>query len=153
VANSTGINNTVWPYYSSRNSSAVSGSGGNNLGKDEFLKILITQLRYQDPMQPMQDREFIAQMAQFSSLEQMMNIGTEISMLRQSLGLASSLIGKEITWTTYSETGAPTGEQTGIVEAILMKNGEQFAKVNGIEVSLEAITRIAAASEGVAADG
>ena len=153
MTNSVGISNAVWPYYSSRNKFSVSESGGSNLGKDEFLKILITQLRYQDPMQPMQDREFIAQMAQFSSLEQMMNIGTEMSMLRQSLGIASSLIGKEVTWTTYSSTGAPTGEQTGIVEAIIMKNGEQLVKVNGIEISLDAITRIAAASGDVSADG
>jgi flagellar basal-body rod modification protein FlgD len=49
------------------------------LDKDDFMKILITQLTHQDPTEPLKDQEFIAQMAQFSSLEQMMNMGNEIA--------------------------------------------------------------------------
>lgn len=67
------------------------------LGQDDFLKILITQLRNQDPMQPMQDRDFIAQMATFSSLEQMTNMSKAMQEMRgMMLGQATSYIGKEV---------------------------------------------------------
>lgn len=73
------------------------------LGKDDFLKILITQLQNQDPANPMDDREFIAQMAQFSSLEQMTNMNTAIQNFvslqsSQNLVQHSELIGKQVKW-------------------------------------------------------
>ena len=49
-------------------------TGSSTLGKDDFLKILMTQLQNQDPLNPMQDKDFVAQMATFSSLEQMTNM-------------------------------------------------------------------------------
>jgi flagellar basal-body rod modification protein FlgD len=69
-----------------------------DLGKDEFLKILITQLTNQDPTEPMQDREFIAQMAQFSTLEQMTNMSSQFERLGGLLqsGQAVSLLGKDV---------------------------------------------------------
>ncbi|WP_062048721.1 flagellar hook assembly protein FlgD [Bacillus sp. JCM 19034] len=75
----------------------------NILGKDDFLKILIAQLQNQDPANPMDDREFIAQMAQFSSLEQMTNMNQAIQsfvQLQQSQSLVqhSELIGKTVQW-------------------------------------------------------
>ncbi|MFW6380681.1 MAG: flagellar hook assembly protein FlgD [Spirochaetota bacterium] len=68
------------------------------LGKDEFLKILITQLQNQDPTEPMQDREFIAQMAQFSTLEQMTNMSSEFERLGSLLqsGQAVNVLGKTV---------------------------------------------------------
>lgn len=70
----------------------------NELGKDEFLKILITQLTNQDPTEPMEDRDFIAQMAQFSTLEQMTNLSGEFQRLAGLLqsGQAVSLLGKTV---------------------------------------------------------
>ena len=53
---------------------AQQSTRNNDLDKDAFLRLLVTQLRSQDPLSPMEDREFIAQMAQFSSLEQMQNL-------------------------------------------------------------------------------
>ena len=70
----------------------------NFLDKNDFLKILLTQLTHQDPTQPMEDKEFVAQMAQFSSLEQMSNMNTEIgrilSLMAKSQAVA--LLGRTV---------------------------------------------------------
>lgn len=69
------------------------------LGKDDFLKLLITELRYQDASNPVDDREMIAQLAQFSTLEQMQNFGSKLEELAmvQRATQATSLIGMTVT--------------------------------------------------------
>jgi flagellar basal-body rod modification protein FlgD len=69
-----------------------------SLGRDDFLKILITQLSYQDPTSPMEDKQFIAQMAQFSTLEQMTAMAQDFSKLTSMLmgNEASSALGKTV---------------------------------------------------------
>ena len=69
-----------------------------NMDKDDFLKILITQLTTQDPTQPMQDKDFIAQMAQFSSLEQMTNMAGSFNKVSSIItaSQAVSTIGKTV---------------------------------------------------------
>jgi flagellar basal-body rod modification protein FlgD len=61
---------------------ATSSSGSNILGKDDFLNLLVTQLRHQDPLSPMESAEFTSQLAQFSSLEQMSNVNTNLEVLQ-----------------------------------------------------------------------
>lgn len=74
---------------------------GNIVSKDEFLKLFTTQLQYQDPLKPMDSTEFTAQLAQFSSLEQLFNLNKNMEQsisYQQSLnnGVAVSLIGKTV---------------------------------------------------------
>ena len=67
--------------------------------KNQFLKLLLTQLRYQDPLDPMDDTAMLAQQAQFASLEQMQNLNTNLVglMAMQNVGQATSLIGHTVT--------------------------------------------------------
>lgn len=79
-----------------------STDGDTTLGKDAFLQLLVTQLQYQDPTNPMDDTEMVTQLAQFSELEEMENLNTEV---RQAN--ANSMIGKFASQTSYNVT---TGE-------------------------------------------
>ena len=78
---------------------AVNGrTASQELGKDDFLKLLLAQLANQDPTSPMENTQFIAQMAQFSSLEQMTNMSTEFTKLANMLNSseAVNVIGKTV---------------------------------------------------------
>jgi len=89
------LNNRVESY-----NKTITGArqGKQVLDKDDFLKILVTQLSHQDPTQPMGDREFIAQMAQFSTLEQMTNLNREFSQVMKLMAAsqAVNLLGKTV---------------------------------------------------------
>lgn len=83
--------------------SGITGKGNAALGKDEFLKLLITQLQYQDPLNPMEGTEFATQLAQFNSVEQLINLNDGVNGLANAQNimssglnnsLASSLTGK-----------------------------------------------------------
>ncbi len=108
-----------------------------NLGKESFLKLLVTELQHQDPTAPMKDREFISQMAQFSALEQMTNMNKSIQRLNRSArtGEAYSLLGRRV------EAFNPvSGEKIeGIVKSIFYKNDEIKLSVNGKAVSMKDI--------------
>ncbi len=132
----------VWPNYSQANvQAAANKKSSDTLGKDQFLSILVTQLRNQDPMQPLQDKDFIAQMAQFTSVEQLMNMSTELSLMRQNIGSASSLIGKSIEWNEYNDAGEVQTVK-GVVDSIISKDGILYARVGGAEVALDYVTSI-----------
>lgn len=93
----------------------------NSLGKDDFLKLLITQMSHQDPTSPMENTEFIAQMAQFSSLEQITNMNAEFSRMNTMLASsqAAGFLGKTV---EFDLNGAVT---SGVVDAVTCGSNPQ----------------------------
>ncbi len=108
-----------------------------DLDKDDFLKILITQLQHQDPTNPMQDKEFIAQMAQFSSLEQMTNMATSFGKLSSVLNSseAQSLLGRTVEVTD--------GERAVYGKVSQVVRGEfPLVMVNGSFYDLDQVSKV-----------
>ena len=106
---------------------------GGELGMDEFLKLLVTQLQNQDPLSPMEDKEFIAQMAQFNSLEQ-------LKAMNQTFDFGSSvtLIGKTIK--AYSPEN--NGYITGFVDRVAMYNGQSYLIVDDYMFTLADVVEV-----------
>lgn len=112
-------------------------TASQELGKDDFLTLLITQLANQDPMAPMENTEFIAQMAQFSSLEQMTNMSTGFAQLTTMLSSTEALstVGKTVDVTVGDHT------ITGTVEAAT-RGESPLVVVNGNTYSMEQVQKI-----------
>lgn len=149
-----GINTQVLNYYrttgitDSGSTNDTSGSSAkenevsnDSLGKDAFLQLLVTELRYQDPLSPMDNKEFIAQMAQFSSLEQMQNMNNNMeNFLRiESLSQGAALIGKEVE-TIDPETGETLSSR---VKKVVFEDGKVYAYLeNELKIEVNDITAV-----------
>lgn len=113
---------------------------GGNLDRNAFLRLLVTELRHQDPTQPMQDREFIAQMAQFSSLEQITNMAMSMQLLQSSFRAyeAYALLGKRV---NYLNTSSGQME-SGVVKRVSRQDGEYRLFVNNREININDIVSV-----------
>jgi flagellar basal-body rod modification protein FlgD len=101
----------------------------SELGKDDFLKLLTQQLKNQDPMNPMNDMEFINQMSSFSSLEQMMNMNKSLDSFIKTFSASSQTQAMMFLGTTVTiKDGSDT--ITGVVDMIGFKDGVPYLKVN-----------------------
>ena len=120
---------------------AVNGrTASQELGKDDFLKLLLTQLSHQDPTAPMDNTQFIAQMAQFSTLEQMTNMSSGFNQLANLLNSAdaAATIGKTVEIDTGSDVSV-----TGTVEAVT-RGSQPQVQVNGMLYDVNSIKTISA---------
>ena len=111
------------------------------MGKDQFLKLFVAQLQHQDPMNPMQDSDFMGQMASFSTLEQVSNMAGENAKIAQSLTTtgAVGLLGRTVTW-----VGEDDATHTGTVEKVSTAGGKPSLTVGGTEgVDPAYITQVA----------
>ncbi len=109
------------------------------LGQDDFLQLLVTQMTQQDPMAPKSDTEFIAQMASFSSLEQSKLMLADLSAMRidQQLLQANSILGRMVTLRAGSAE-----ETTGLVTAVHVEAGTPKVEVDGVRYDLSDISVI-----------
>jgi flagellar basal-body rod modification protein FlgD len=112
-----------------------------SLGKDAFLKLFVAQLSHQDPMNPMNDSEFMGQMASFSTLEQVSNLAAANQQIAANLTSTSAigLIGRTVTW-----TGSDDEIHTGTVEKVTTVDGKPTLTVSGTDgVDPATITQVA----------
>lgn len=110
------------------------------LNQNDFLKLLITQLSQQDPLNPKQDTEFIAQMTQFSALEQSKSMQSDIAKMRteQQFVQANSLIGRTVELKSDQETPI-----RGVVSAVKVEAGTPKLVVNGESYAMSDLLTVA----------
>lgn len=132
-------------------------TGDGTLGKDDFMKLLIAQLQNQDPTNPMQDTDFIAQMAQFSSLEQTMNLTKAFEKFAEvqsqsQLIQYNSFVGKNVHWHEVTEADGEDGkpvvnEGAGLVASVKYVNGSViFIMEDGKELTPGNISEVLSGS-------
>jgi flagellar basal-body rod modification protein FlgD len=104
----------------------------NQLGNNDFMQLLVTQLRYQDPLKPMDDRDFMAQVAQFSTLEQMTEM-TRWSQMTYGLGL----VGQEVSFQ------GPDGQaRSGIVRAVKLVDGVPSLNLGDQDLKIDQVLSV-----------
>lgn len=144
-----------------QSTAAKTNTAKNTLDKDAFLKLLLTELRYQDPMEPVKDKEFMAQMASFSSLEQMTNLNTSFGKLSSNitnnllpnlmLQQSSAMIGKEVSYEDPAQTDSVEilPLLTGIVESVVIKEGIPYYVIGEQEITMSKVAKIGDQSTSV----
>ncbi|BEU87167.1 hypothetical protein TAMA11512_06310 [Selenomonas sp. TAMA-11512] len=132
-----GVTYNAEAYQAQQAASAVSTN--SSLDRNAFLKLLVTQLQYQDPLDPQDNADYLAQLAQFSALEQMTNVSEglkSVSDLVKNIdtsvlvGQLSSMIGKHVQWTTTIKGADAEGNPTtstakfeGVVKGVSISDG------------------------------
>ena len=116
---------------------------GNTMGKNDFLKLLSAQLQYQDPLEPMKDSDFAAQLAQFSSLEQMQNMNNTLLAMSNTYQ-AYNLIGRYVVADAFVDEVMT--KISGVVDSVFTKDGVSYAMVSDYAVPIGTITDVADAS-------
>ncbi|SFH50234.1 flagellar basal-body rod modification protein FlgD [Tindallia magadiensis] len=121
------------------NPDEVKNTFNDNLDKDAFLKLLTTQLSNQDPLNPMEDREFIAQMAQFSSLEQMQNMNESMKTNHEDMMEHMKIMNNNMV-EGHATVAVQIGSLAEVLEAYLAthEDGDEIETDKDEEVNEEA---------------
>ena len=109
----------------------------SGMDKDAFLQLLVAQMKYQDPLEPTSNTEYISQFATFSSLEQMQNMSATLELSR-----ASSLVGETVLMKVTNSTGTTTQVQ-GNVDYVVYENGKAYLSIAGELYSMDDLDTVA----------
>jgi flagellar basal-body rod modification protein FlgD len=126
------MSTSVPPIGSASSPAAAVTNPNGSLGKDDFLKLLVTQLKNQDPMNPMDEKDFMGQMAQFSTLEQITNLVTAnaSTSFAGQVSQSVALIGRQVTWSASDGTSG-----SGLVQTVTINGGDIALTVDGRQIS------------------
>jgi flagellar basal-body rod modification protein FlgD len=137
----TTVGSTSTTTAAATNGTQASGNPNGILGKDDFLKLFVTQMQHQDPMSPMDDSAMVAQMASLSTVEQLTNLSATNAQMASALDSANAvgLIGRTVTWTDDAKQ-----EHSGVVQKVTSKDGTTSLTVGGTAgVDPSTITQVA----------
>lgn len=112
--------------------------GKSNVGKDGFMQLMMAQLRNQNPMEPVDNSQMLAQQAQFSQLEQLQTLNDNLSKA-SGLSSASTLVGKKV---EYKDSAGQS--HTGLVDSVLISGNSIGLQIGNATVTTEQITKILA---------
>ncbi|HWH01302.1 MAG TPA: flagellar hook capping FlgD N-terminal domain-containing protein [Pilimelia sp.] len=117
----------------------TTATGGNELGKDAFLKLLVAQLRYQDPTNPSDGAQFLAQTAQFTQVEKLAELVAEQKNVAagQLMLSASNLIGRTVTY-----PGPNGADVTGVVQSATFAGSTPTLRVGNTDVPLSSVKEV-----------
>lgn len=117
-------------------SSVQKASGNNGMDKDAFLQLLVAQMKYQDPLEPTSNTEYISQYAIFSQVEQMQNMAASMELSR-----ASSMVGKLVNVETTNSNGE-TKQVQGMVEYVTYENNKAYVSIDGTLYSADDVVAV-----------
>ena len=133
---------------------ATDGKGAQELDRNAFMSLLVTQMKNQDPLSPTSSDEFVAQLAQFSSLEEMQGVNENLvalaflqegNALLSQLTNSSALIGKNV---SYNDPSSGESGQ-GVVDSVKLTEGAVLLHINGQDVPLSHVSEV----KGLSGDG
>ena len=112
-------------------------TSNSTVDKDQFLQLLVAQMKYQDPLEPTSNTEYISQYATFSELEQMQNMSASLELAR-----ASQLVGQTVLMSIVDSSGRETLVQ-GNVDYVVYENGKAYLSINGDLYSMDDLNTVA----------
>ncbi len=127
--------------------SAATQAATQSLDKSAFMRLLVSQLENQDPLSPVTNEDFVAQLATFSSLEQLEGLNQNVvamialnqsNALLSQLTQSSALIGKDVTWQGFDSEE----QHSGKVESVKIVDGLAVLRIDGEDVPLAAVIEV-----------